>query len=109
MKIARVLTCQESFVILDDVPCAEIYILKVGVRKAVLSTRSRSHANSHRICVVKTQKDSSGCGACRMATVYCTVESSDSKSKSRQCRDLQKNKENTPRHRGVFLLFIGII
>jgi len=59
---------------LNDVPCAEIYILKVGVREDVLSTRElKSHANSRRICVVKTQKDSRGCGACRMATVFATV------------------------------------
>lgn len=32
-----------------------------------------SHANSSRICVVTTQKDRSGCGACRMATVYSTL------------------------------------
>jgi len=49
-------------------------ILKVGAREDVLSTRElKSHANSRRICVVKTQKDSSGCGACRMATVFATV------------------------------------
>ena len=62
----------------------------------------KSHANSHRICVVSTQKDSRGCGACRMATVYCTVESFDSKSKSHH--ETYKNKE-TPQGTGVFLLF----
>jgi len=49
--------------------------LKVEAREAVRSEELKSHANSNRICAFKAQKDRRGCGACRMATVYCTVES----------------------------------
>jgi len=59
--------------IINGVSRAKTIILKVEAREAVHSTRSKSHANSHRICAYKAQKDSSGCGACRMATVYRTV------------------------------------
>lgn len=49
-------------------------ILKVEVRGAAYSTRStKPHANSHLVCVLTGQEDSSGCGACRMATVYRTL------------------------------------
>jgi len=49
--------------------------IKVEAREAVHSTRStKSHANSSRICVIATQKDRSGCGACRMAKLYSTLE-----------------------------------
>lgn len=33
----------------------------------------KTHANSYRFCALTAQKDCSGCGACRMATVYRTV------------------------------------
>jgi hypothetical protein len=56
-------------------PKHENFNLKVEAREAVHSTRSTiTHANSYRICVYATQKDCSGCGACRMATVYRPLE-----------------------------------
>ena len=71
----------------------------------------KSHANSHRICVDSTQKDSRGCGACRMATVYRTVESFDSKSTLSDDRvknsttDFGQSCKNTP-GTGVFFVFL---
>jgi hypothetical protein len=48
-----------------------MYIVKVEALGAAHSTRSTlTHANSYRICALAAQKDCSGCGACRMATVY---------------------------------------
>lgn len=50
------------------------YILKVVARSAAFRTRSISlHANSHRICAFQAQKDSSGCGARRLAKIYYTL------------------------------------
>ena len=49
-----------------------------GVRKEpqmhhVRCEELTTHANSYRVCANAAQKDCSGCGACRMATVYRTV------------------------------------
>ena len=64
------LTCCSSLAIIIIVFHAKTN-LKVGVREAVHSTRSvKSHAYSHRICAFTAQKDSSGCGARRMANLY---------------------------------------
>jgi len=41
------------------------YIMRKGALK--------SHANSNQFCPITEQKDSSGCGACRMAKVYRTI------------------------------------
>ena len=51
----------------------KLFFKKVVAREAVHSTKEKLHANRGRICVFKTQKDRSGCGACRMATVYYAV------------------------------------
>lgn len=91
------MTCVCAFVILCYVSCAKTRKshLKVEARRAARSTRStKAHANSRRICVYKAQKDCSGCGACRMATVYRSLRT--------DCSDQKPNK-NTPRHRGVFI------
>jgi len=49
--------------------------LKVEAREAVRSEELKSHANSNRICAFKAQKDRGGCGARRMANIYCTLGS----------------------------------
>lgn len=73
MRDRLVLTSLRSLDIINDVFHAKTN-LKVGAREAVRSTRSElSHANSNRICVITTQKDRSGCGACRMANLYCSL------------------------------------
>lgn len=77
------------------------------MREAVLSTRSeKSHAYSHRICAITAQKDSSGCGARRMANLYCSLNCSIPVEQE-QTLTFEKNK--TPQGTGVFLLFINLL
>ena len=77
MFFTYVLTLFAWLAIIVDVSCAKNtknLILKVEARRAALVQGvQKTHANSHRICVHATQKDCSGCGACRMATVYRTL------------------------------------
>lgn len=76
-------------------PAPKLY-LKVEVQGAVHSTRSvKSHANSHRICALEAQKDSSGCGARRMANLYRALKDA-----------IKQLKNKTPQGTGVFFLLV---
>lgn len=90
----------------------ENFNLKVEyARLHIVQGVQKPHANSRQFCVLTGQKDSSGCGACRMATVYRTLERVFNPEIVRS-----HNQNKTPQGTGVFfscnerlLLLVGFV